>query len=135
MRILEPYPDLAKAVMLLVESWYPTEFAPRPKSFRTGRVFPPNVQQVLPFCRITDIGGNDDGLTDRALIDVDILASTFAESQRLALGIQARLLGAPWRIDGTVIDDIRTAMRPHTVPWDDDNVHRHYSSFVVSARR
>lgn len=134
-RILEPYPDIAAAVMLLVEQWYPDEFAPRDGRFRTGRVFPPNVQNDLPFCRVQDIGGNDDGLTDRPLIDVDILAPSFAEARRLAVGVQARLLGYPWRAGTTVLDQVRTAMRPHAVPWDDDNIHRYYASYGISARR
>lgn len=134
-RILKPYPDTAEAVMLLMEQWYPDEFGPQPDGFRTGRVFPPNVQGKLPFGRVTDIGGNDDGLTDYPLIDVDILAATFAQARDLSKGIQARLLGYPWRAGSTVIDKVRTAMRPHAVPWDDDNTFRFYSSYKISARR
>ena len=134
-RILEPYPDTVQAVTLLVEEWFP-ELGPREDDeFRTGRVFPPNVQQNLPFCRITDIGGNDDGLTDRPLIDIDVLAGTFADARRLAVGIQARLLGAPWKAGPVVLDNVRTAMRPHSVPWDDERVHRYYASYVVGVRR
>jgi hypothetical protein len=141
-RILKPYPDVAEAVMLLVEGWFPDEFAPRGDAaddYRTGRVYPPNLQDLIAngevFCRVTDIGGNDDGLTDRPLVDIDVLAPTFARARDLSKEIQARMLGYPWRAGSTVIDKVRTAMRPHDVPWDDDNTFRFYSSYTVSARR
>lgn len=144
-RILKPYPDFSADVALLVEEWYPDDFSPvdpgdgtEPR-YRTGRVFPPDVQQYIAngevFCRVNDIGGNDDGLTDHPLIDVDVLASTFARARDLAYGIRARLLGYPWRVGTTVIDKARTAMRPHPVPWDDDNTFRFYASYTVSGRR
>jgi hypothetical protein len=135
-RILEPYPDTTGAVMDLIVQWFPDEFtAIEGEDFRVGRVFPPHVEKYPYFCRVNDIGGNDDGITDRPLIDIDVLARSFAEAQRLALGIQARLLGYPWRVGTTVIDQARTAMRPHAVPWDDDNTFRQYASYSVSARR
>lgn len=139
-RILKAYPDIAEAVMFLIEDWYPSEFAPLANgTFRTGRVFPPNVQESIRkgryFARVQDIGGNDDGLTDRPLIDVDVLGSTFAGTRDIARGIQGRLLGYPWRAGSTVIDKVRTAMRPHDVPWDDDNTFRFYASYTISARR
>lgn len=139
-RIIKPYPDVAKAVMLLVESWYPEQFAPRPNGdLRTGRVFPPDLVEIIRkgevFCRVTDIGGNDDGITDRPLIDVDVFAPSFRRARELAVGIQSRLLGYPWRAGSTVIDKVRTAMRPHDVPWDDDNTFRFYASYTISARR
>lgn len=135
-RILEPYPDTAGALMDLIAIWFPDEFTPGPdEDFRVGRVFPPDVQNYEYFCRVQDIGGNDDGLTDRPLIDVDILAKDWAEARRIAFAIQARLLGYPWRVGTTVIDQARTAMRPHDVPWDDDNTFRFYASYSISARR
>lgn len=135
-RIIAPYPDTSGAVMDLIVQWFPEEFTPGPdEDFRVGRVFPPNVQRYDYFCRVKDIGGNDDRITDRPLIDVDILAKSFTEAQRLAFGIQARLLGAPWRIDRVVIDRATTAMRPHDVPWDDDATFRFYASYSVSVRR
>lgn len=138
-RILKPYPDIGGAVLLAVEGWFPDELAPLADRFRTGRVLPQNVQDHIAagefFCRVTDIGGNDDGLTDHPLIDVDILGPTYALTRDLAFNIQARLLGYPWRAGSTVIDKVRTAMRPHPVPWGDERIHRFYGSYTVSARR
>jgi len=143
-RIRADYPDTAEAVMLLIEEqWYPVEFAPREaageRGYRTGRVFPDNLPEIIAagemFVRVTDIGGNDDGITDRPLIDIDVFADTFERARDYAKGIQSRLLGYPWRAGSTVIDKVRTAMRPHDVPWDDDNTFRFYASYTISARR
>lgn len=141
-RILKPYPNLDEAVMLLIEQWYPEEFAPRGDAaddYRTGRDFPPDLPTLIAnnqvYARVQDIGGNDDGLTDRPLIDVDIFAGSYARARDLARGVQARLLGYPWRVGSTVIDKVRTALRPHAVPWDDDNTFRFYGSYTISARR
>lgn len=139
-RILEDYPDLVQAVIDLVTGWYADDFADRdPDDWRIGRHWPDNVQNIIAagevVCRVTDIGGNDDGLTDRPLIDIHILAPSFVKARDLSVGIQSRLLGYPWRVGSTVIDKVRTAMRPHEVPWDDDNTYSFYSSFTVSARR
>lgn len=144
-RILEPYPDTSGALMLLVEQWFPADFAPTgtPEDpvYRTGRGFPPDLPDLIltppggAYCRVQDIGGNDDGITDRPLIDVDIFAGSYAKARDLAFGVQARLMGYPWRAGTTVIDKARTAMRPHAVPWDDDRIFRFYSSYTISARR
>lgn len=138
-RILGDYPDVAQAVMDLVKEWFPELEDRAPGDWRVGRVWPDSVQDILAAgesaCRVTDIGGNDDGLTDRPLIDIHVLSPTFTDARRLCVGIQSRLLGYPWRTGSTVIDKVRTAMRPHEVPWDDDNTYSYYSSFTVSARR
>ncbi len=134
-RILAPYPDVAEAVMDLCIQWFPALETRPGGDFRVGRVFPDNVQSRLPFVRMADIGGNDDGITDIPLIDIDVFHDSFSHARDLAKGIQARLLGYPHIIGSTVIDRVRTAMRPHDVPWDDDRVHRFYASYQISARR
>lgn len=137
-RILKDYPDISGAVMDLIVQWYPEEFDRPEDDWRVGRHWPNNVQDIVAaggvVCRVQDIGGNDDGLTDRPLIDIDILAPTWVKARDIAKGIQTHLLGTPWRINGTVLDRAKTAMRPHEVPWD-DNTFRFYASYVVTARR
>lgn len=121
--------------MDLCIEWYP-ELATRPGGdYRVGRVFPPDLFDKLPYVRVRDIGGNDDGLTDVPLVDVDVFHTSFDNARDLCKGIQARLLMYPHVVRSTVIDQVRTAMRPHDVPWDDDRIFRFYSSYQVSARR
>lgn len=129
-----PYPDLEDAVMDLLPSWYP-ELTTVGSNFKVGRIFPENLISKLPYVRVTGIGGNDDGLTDTPLIDIDVFHLTFTQARDLAKGIQGHLLRYPHRVGSTVIDQVRTAMRPHDVPWDDDRIFRFYSSYQVSAGR
>lgn len=121
--------------MDLFIQWYPA-LATRPGGdYRTGRVFPPALLSKLPYVRVRDIGGNDDGLTDAPLIDVDVFHQTFDQARDLAKGIQAQLLAYPHRIGSVTIDHVETAMRPHDVPWDDDRIARFYASYTISTRR
>lgn len=132
------FPDVIDAMEILLLRWYP-ELEPDdpddPSDFRIGRVFPPDLFAKLPFVRLRDIGGNDDGLTDFPLVDVDVFHFTFDQARALAKGIRARLLSYPHHAGTTVLDKVRTAMRPHDVPWDDDRVARFYASYTISARR
>jgi hypothetical protein len=129
------FPDLTEALMDLFIRWYPVLATQPGGDFRVGRVFPEGLQSKLPYVRVRDIGGNDDGLTDVPLIDVDVFHTGFNAARDLSKGIQRNLLGTPHVVNGVVIDLVRTAMRPHDVPWDDDRVYRFYSSYQVGARR
>jgi hypothetical protein len=134
-----PYPDTEEALMDLIVFWYP-ELATDPADaslFHVGANWPdvPDILAMLPLVRVRNIGGNDDRITDHPLIDVDVLHLTFNQARDLARGIQGRLLGYPHRVGSVVIDKVRTAMRPHDVPWDDDRVSRFYASYQLDARR
>jgi hypothetical protein len=131
-----PYPDTVDGLKVLLPQWYPELETEDDGTFHVGRIFPDDMQSHLPYVRARDIGGNDDGLTDIPLIDIDVFHSSFRAARDLALGIQAHLLGYPHRVGGLiVIDRVSTAMRPHDVPWEDDRVFRQYSSYQISARR
>lgn len=132
---LRPYPDIVEGLKLLIPQWFPELETEADGTFRVGRVFPADLQSHLPFVRLGDIGGNDNGLTDRPLIDVDVFHSSFREARAMALALQQRLLAYPLRVGSMIIDEVHTAMRPHDVPWEDDQVFRQYSSYQISARR
>lgn len=134
-RSAKPYPDVIEGLKLLFPRWYPELETEPDGTFHVGRVFPDDLQDHLPYVRVRDIGGNDDGLTDVPLIDVDIFHSSFRQARDLALGIQGKLLAYPHRVEGMVLDRVSTAMRPHDVPWDDDRVFRQYASYQIHARR
>lgn len=132
------YRVLDEDIATLIEGWFEELTNPtgEPEDFRVGQKFPNSeLYEVLPFVRVRDIGGNDDGLTDTPLIDIDVFHRTYAEARNMAMEIQARLLRYPHRVGATVIDEVRTAMRPHDVPWDDERISRFYSSYLASARR
>jgi hypothetical protein len=130
--------DAVEALENLLVLWFPElqQIDPNDDStFRVGTVWPDNVYEKLPVVRLTSIGGNDDGLTDRPLIDVDVLHFTDDQAKSLARRIRAKLLGAPHWFDGTSINKVKTAMRLHPVPWDDDRVARYYGSYVAEVPR
>src|SRR6476469_8517714 len=107
----QPFPDIIEGLQLLLPQWFPELETGPDDDFRVGRVFPDNLQGRLPFVRASDIGGNDDGLTDVPLIDVDVFHTSFKLARDLAKGIQTRLLGYPHRVSGLlVIDSVSTAM-------------------------
>jgi len=132
-----PYGDGVAAGKLLLARWFPELADEQDGTFHVGRVFPNdrNLIDILPFVRIRDIGGNDNGLSDRQLIDFDFFHKTYREVRELADEARTRLLSYPHVAGSTVIDQVSTAMRPHDVPWDDDRIYRQYSSFTFSVRR
>jgi hypothetical protein len=134
------FPDTVDGLKILLPRWFPeleTQDDGTPEGiFHVGRAFPDDMQAQLPYVRCRDIGGNDDGLTDVPLIDIDVFHSSFRAAKNLAKDIRAKLLGYPHRVEGLlIIDRVKTAMRPHDVPWEDDRVFRQYSSYQISARR
>lgn len=134
----EDFGDAVDALKGLLPEKFP-ELAPvdpdDPSSFRVGTVWPDNVFDRLPVVRLTSIGGNDDGLTDYPLIDIDVLHYTRAQAKQLARRIRAFLLSYPHWYDGVLIKKVRTAMRPHPVPWDDQRIARYYGSYVAEVPR
>lgn len=138
----EDFGDAVDALELLLVSWFPELAAvddDDESSFRVGTVFPPNLYDRLPFVRLTSIGGNDDGAVDYPLLDVDVFHFTNRQAKALARAIRAKLLGWPHWVEvegkGVLIKKVRTAMRPHPVPWDDDRVARYYGSYVAEVPR
>ena len=135
MTLFKPYPDVIDALRELLPRWYPELASTSEEDFHVGRTFPEDLLTKLPFVRLADIGGNDDRITDRPLIDVDVFHQSFAQVETLARGIQAHLLSGPHWAGGILLDRVRTAMRPHPIPWDSDEVSRMYASYSLSARR
>lgn len=138
----EDYGDAVDALEQLLVDWFPELAQSDPddaSTFRVGTVWPPNVYDRLPVVRLTSIGGNDDGAVDYPLIDIDVMHFTETQAKDLAHRIRAKFLGAPhWvQVDGRgiLIKKVRTAMRPHPVPWDDDRVARYYGSYVAEVPR
>lgn len=102
----------------------------------TGTVTPDDLQDQLPFVKPARIGGADDGVTDVARVDVDVLAGTRAQAWDIARRLQQRLISAPIRVPGIgVIDRARTEVGPHEAPYEDETIRRVLATYRVSARR
>lgn len=101
---------------------------------RTGALTPDNLQDVLPYARVTRIGGGSDLLNDSATVDVDLFASSYADGELLAERIRQLLVGPPPPHAG--LDRAECVSGPRELPWDDRAAVRRFgASYLVVARR
>lgn len=105
-----------------------------------GSETPADLQQRLPFLRVTRFGGGDDGFTDAADIDVDCYGSRRSTTQHLAEQVRERLTrGSHLVVSGevrVVLDSVLTIAGPVQPPaGPDDTVRRFTASYSVRARR
>jgi hypothetical protein len=109
-------------------------------------VTPADLATVLPFIRISRIGGTDDRITDTARVDVDCFQSTRVLVQTMAEGVRQHLIAGPYVVlEGAVIDRITTLSGPFEVAWGAsgsrstsrgyDPIRRFTASYTVTARR
>lgn len=105
-----------------------------------GSETPNDLQQRLPFARVTRIGGGDDGVTDTAELDVDVYGTRRTATWMLAEAVRERLLAGPHAltVDGiaVVCDRVSTITGPFQPPGgDDDTVRRFAASYSARFRR
>lgn len=98
----------------------------------TGSVLDlPEGQCALRFTVVTD---PDDGITRRALVDVEAFAPTRALGYNLGKQVHHRLTTAR-RVDGILVDRVLTVSGPSRRPWDNPNVRRFLSQYRISTRQ
>lgn len=141
---LRPFPDSEATVMTWLETTFP-ELATEPGARADGgdllhvdEVPPPDLALCLPFVAVSKIDGNDDAVTDRSVLDIDVWDETRNDALGLAERIRARLIRYPHRVgEGSVviIDFVLTETAPRRLPWADEGIHRFGSTFRISARR
>lgn len=94
---------------------------------------------VTPAVQVRRIGGQDDGLTDRARVDVLVIADDEDEAEQLAERIRSFLVDkSPIRGAGLLLDGATTEVGPYPVPWvDSEHPDRsaYLATYVVSSRR
>lgn len=99
---------------------------------------PDQLEDHLPFRRVTAGPGSDDGITDRVLVDVETFAADrgsardLAEADRVAV---LALAGTAPLGDGRLIDDATTAARPQVVSFGNPAVVRVVASYWITQRR
>lgn len=99
---------------------------------------PADLQDHLPFIRVTRIGGQGTRWSSAPHIDVDALVGVGNRSAGMALAqaCEARLSSFPHVIpDVGVIDTVATDVSPNEVPWNDPAVLLFTSSYTVTVRR
>lgn len=105
-----------------------------------GSETPPDLQDRLPFVRVTRFGGADDRVTDYADIDVDCYGSRRTATLRLAEQVRQLLTRGSHVVSSegmrVVLDKVTTELAPFQPPGDeDDTVRRFTASYSVRARR
>jgi hypothetical protein len=113
---LASFPDLEDAVIDLLADLVADD--------SIGTATPSDLEDHLPFIRVTRFGGADDRITDTASLDIDVFGSSRAVAKPLAEVARQRLLAAPHIVSGTVIDTVTTLAAPTEVPWGDQQVRR-----------
>lgn len=127
------YPDIETALLDVLERDVP---ALEPTTARhVDTEAPPDLQDVLPFVRVTLVTGRDDGVTDYSVVDLDVFANSRATAYALAMDLRSRLTAGPHRVGQVVLDRIRTEEKPRRLPWDDENIWRLGATYRISARR
>jgi hypothetical protein len=104
-------------------------------------ITPPDLSDRAYFVRVLRVGGGDDGITDRALVEADHFAPTRGAAIELA-GKGRQLLagdgpnGKFHRVDGRILDKVTAPRGPVERPWSATrNLRRFTVSYEVSARR
>jgi GrpB-like predicted nucleotidyltransferase (UPF0157 family) len=87
------------------------------------------------FVRVSRVGGaSPDGVTDRPVIDIDVLSTSRNTARNVAVRIEQFFLTRPHPIDRCNI-----LMAPQMVPWvsrdAETTVRRFYASYHLSMRR
>jgi len=106
----------------------------------TGTRTPADLQQQLEFIRVRRVGGNDDQVTDRARLDVEVFAATRAAGEALTEQVRQRLScrGPLSVLSGgreVVVDRTQLLAGPVEVPWPDPNVRMFTAAYQTEARR
>ena len=87
------------------------------------------------FVQIQAVTGTDDGLTDRALVDIDCFAPDRDQARDLAERVRSWMGGLPGKLAGGVlIDAVATSVRPHWVDYRNPSIQRFAASYRVTTR-
>lgn len=128
----EDFPDLEVALLDWLEDGRFSELA---GGGHVGTETPSDLDTRFPFVRVVALDGQDDGITDRAAVDVDVFSATRAQARALAERIRTSLTVYPPVVGDVVIDSVFTEVRPRRLPWPDENTRRWGATYRISARR
>jgi hypothetical protein len=90
----------------------------------------------LPFHRVTAGPGADDGITERAVVDVETFAAGRASARDAAEKVREamRHMASTVPVAGALIDNVSTVSRPQFVEYRNPRVTRFVASYRVSQR-
>ena len=102
---------------------------------RTVTSLPAQLETALPVFRVTGVGGADDRVTDRTLVEVEAFAAQRGDARDLAeTARQAMLAAAHTELDGWLVDTVQTESRPRWVDYANERVQRFLAMYGVATR-
>lgn len=121
------FPDLEVALAELV--------APLVPDGNVNDNTPNDLDQRLPFIRLSGFAGDDDGWSQHVVVDVDVFTASRADGRALAEQIHQLFLSGPHVLTDCVIDWIRTVQTPARAQWDNTDLTRFTGTYRVTTRR
>lgn len=126
----EDFPDIEAGLL----DWLDATFPELAGGGHTGTETPADLDLRFPFVRVVLVTGDDDGVTDRSVVDIDVfdrtrVALALAEKIRTALTVYPPVVG------GVILDTAFTEVRPRRLPWPDEQTRRWGATYRLSARR
>lgn len=115
--VLPAWPDAEDVAMSLISAMSP------PVDATTSTDI--DLEQRVPIVRVTRIGGEDDGISDRPIVEFAVFHSTYDEARKLAEKIRQVVLASPCTTvptedipAGVLIDNASTVTPPAHAAYD-----------------
>lgn len=120
------FPDIEKALVAGLRANVAARAATR---------VPDDVHHLAEFVRVASVGGPDDGVTVRAVVDFEAMAPTYGAAKGLAARVEAYVgsLTAS-RPGGVLVDSTARLSGPTYIRWS-PTVERLILTYQVSFRR
>lgn len=103
---------------------------------QTGTLIPDNVETLAAFVRMARGPGSDDMITDSPLVDVECFSTSYTTAAELAESVRQwfhALNGR--RIEGVLVDRVRTAVAPSWVDYRNPGTNRFVASYRLDFRQ
>jgi hypothetical protein len=118
-----------------VEALLVTYLASVPTVIGVAVDLPQNVLALLPFVQVGRVGGGDDYVTDSAMVDIGCFAPSRAAASAVARAVhEAMMRLRHTAIGGVLVDSVETVTGPLWINYDDENLQRYVSTYVVESR-
>jgi hypothetical protein len=99
-----------------------------------GRELPTNLRYRMPYTLVERTGGPDDGISDTATVNIDVLSSSVDVAKQRSENIRDYLTGDA-RSPRHPIDRAETVAGPQEIPYGDVSVRRWTTTYQITARR
>lgn len=102
---------------------------------RAGTRTPASLTGLMPYVRVTRIGGNSDEVSDYARIAIDVIGDNLTAIEDLSERIRQFLTQNKLRLGRAVIDRVTVDAAPQEVaPWA-SGIYRYEARYLVVSRR